>query len=258
MIYGKLPIVLLSTMASQADDTTECRIAGYLLSRAGSTHNLSIAQAAQDCHVSVSSVSRFCRSIGLSDFGELRELTQRAAWCFELDSRAEQPEQRACETFRAIEDGLARLERSIDCREIERLCRKMDLCEHIFLIGLLKAGTAAQCLQADLLLQGKKTVCKLPFAQQIACLEQAGERDMIVIFSYSGVYFDYLRGQIPPGLRRAYVAFITGAQEMQAQSCINQMITFDSSLNQASHPFQMQAISRLIAQEYAWQHRRQA
>jgi len=38
---------------------------------------------------------------------------------------------------------------------------------------------------------------------------------------------------------------------MQATGCVDQVITFDSSLNQASHPFQMQALARIIAQEYA-------
>lgn len=103
-----------------------------------------------------------------------------------------------------------------------------------------------------MLLLGKKTVCKLAFAQQLQCLERATQRDLILIFSYSGIYFDYLHGRIPQGLRAAHVVFITGAREMKTPDCVDQLIAFDSALDQASHPFQLQAVARLIAQEYAF------
>lgn len=258
MIYGKLPIVMLSTLASQADGTTECAIASYILAHAGDSGEWSIARAARECHVSVSSVSRFCRSIGLSDFAELRMLMNGEERRFVPDSGAMEAQTRGEATFRAIRDGLDRLQASVDYGGIERLCRRMDACEDIYLLGLLKAGTAAQCLQADLLLQGRRTICKVPFAQQLDCLRRAGRRDMVVIFSYSGIFFDYLQGAVPDGLRQAYVAFVTGARDVPEHACVDQVISFDSTLDQASHPFQLQAVARLIAQEYAFLHREKA
>ena len=251
MIYGKLPIVLLSTLASQADDTTECRIASFILQHGQEAARMSIAQMAESCHVSLSSVSRFCRSIGLGDYAELRALISEWDRRFLPDSHSDSAQMRMEETIRLIGEGLDRLRGSLSMEQIAGLCRKIDAYERVYLLGLLKAGTAAQALQADLTLMGKHTVCKVAFAQQLECLEQATRRDLILIFSYSGIYFDYLTGRIPQGLSRAHVVFITGAKGMQAGGCIDQVIAFDSSLNQASHPFQMQALARIIAQEYA-------
>ena len=72
MIYGKLPIILLSAMASEADGSKEYQIAYYILSNRREAASLSIVALAERCHVSVSSISRFCRSLGLADFAELR------------------------------------------------------------------------------------------------------------------------------------------------------------------------------------------
>ena len=74
--YGKLPIVLLSEIACSKDDTYRCRIASYVLGRIGKA--LSVEEIARDCFVSKSAVSRFCREIGLEDFGELKELQAKA------------------------------------------------------------------------------------------------------------------------------------------------------------------------------------
>lgn len=255
MIYGKLPIVLLSTLASQADGTKECNIAHYILSHPAEAADLSIVELAERCHVSVSSLSRFCREIGLNDYAELRELMQGTDSRFSRVSDAPEAKMRAGELFAAMRGSLDRIEASVDMDQIAALCRKIDAYERVAIFGLLKAGMAAQSLQADLLLQGKMTACKLLFAQQLEYLERADERDLILIFSYSGIYFDYLNHCIPQGLRRAHVVFITGAERMPELPCVNQMIAFDSALDQVSHPFQMQAIAALIAQEYAWQRR---
>lgn len=252
MIYGKLPIVLLSALASQADDTTECRIATYILRNEQEAACLNIVQLAEKCHVSVSSISRFCRSIGLGDYAELRALISEWDRFFIPDSLDDRPAARMDETFRLVHEGIERLHRSIDPEQIRILGRKIDAYEHIYLLGLLKAGTAAQALQADLLLLGKNTVCKVAFAQQLECMRQATYRDLILIFSYSGIYFDYLTGPMPQGLSRAHVVLITGNKNVSPHACVDQVIAFDSMMDQASHPFQMQAVARLIAQEYAF------
>lgn len=250
MIYGKLPIILLSAMASEADGSKECLIAHYILSHRSEAADMSIVALAERCHVSVSSISRFCRALGLSDFAELRALIRRADWHYEPASRAPSPEQRVADTLGLLHASLDRAASSVDMKAIDILCRKIDAYERVALFGLLKAGTAAQCLQADLLLQDKVTVCKLPLSQQMEYMERADERDLILIFSYSGIYFDYLSKRMPEGLHRAHVVFITGAQGVKSP-CIDQLIRFDSDLSQASHPLQMQLMAALIAQEYA-------
>ena len=70
--YEKLPIVLLSELASGREDSYNCRIASWLLGHLG--EQVSAKEIAQACFVSISAVSRFCKDIGLEDFYALREL----------------------------------------------------------------------------------------------------------------------------------------------------------------------------------------
>ncbi len=219
MIYGKLPIVLLSTLATQADGTTDCNIAHFILENPQRASRMTIVELARSCHASVSSVSRFCREIGLCDFAELRELIRHADWRFDAGVQSAQAQERLHSTLHVLHESLEALENSVDMEQIGVLCRKIDAYERVAVFGLLKAGTAAQCLQADLLLLGKVAVCKLPFAKQIEYMEQAAERDLILIFSYSGIYFDYLHRRIPRGLRRAHVVFITGKRDSGMRLC---------------------------------------
>ncbi len=75
MLYGKIPVALLSAMASEKNHSTNSVIAAYMLTHREQLPHMKIQQLAAVCHVSVSSVSRFCREIGLQDFSELHEPT---------------------------------------------------------------------------------------------------------------------------------------------------------------------------------------
>ncbi len=74
MLYDKLPIVFLSTLASEKKDSTNSQIASYLLNHLEEIKDIGIQDMAKECHVAMSSISRFCKEIGLHDFNELREL----------------------------------------------------------------------------------------------------------------------------------------------------------------------------------------
>ena len=74
MLCGKLPIVFLSTLASEKKDSTNSQIATYLLNHLDDIKDIGIQEMAKECSVAMSSISRFCKEIGLNDFNELREL----------------------------------------------------------------------------------------------------------------------------------------------------------------------------------------
>ena len=61
MIYDKLPIVFLSTIASEKKDSTNSQIASYILDHLDQVQNMGIKEMAEACHVAVSSISRFCK-----------------------------------------------------------------------------------------------------------------------------------------------------------------------------------------------------
>ncbi|MCI8511711.1 MAG: hypothetical protein HFE83_06915 [Lachnospiraceae bacterium] len=47
---------------------------------------------------------------------------------------------------------------------------------------------------------------------QIAYMEQADEKDLVIIFRYTGIYFDYEYSQnrIHPNIKRPKIYFVTG------------------------------------------------
>ena len=54
MIYGKLPVIFLSTIASEKKDNTNSQIAAYLLDHLEESRSMGIRDLAEACSVSVS------------------------------------------------------------------------------------------------------------------------------------------------------------------------------------------------------------
>ena len=78
MYYGKLPILLLAQLSASSPNSTNSQIASYILNHLEEVRDSSIRDLASKCYVSLSSISRFCRDMGLNDFAELRELIAEA------------------------------------------------------------------------------------------------------------------------------------------------------------------------------------
>ncbi|WRK52849.1 hypothetical protein SD457_21900 [Coprobacillaceae bacterium CR2/5/TPMF4] len=72
-----------------------------------------------------------------------------------------------------------------------------DLCDDIYkyqrvaIFGLLKAGAVSLNLQGDLLMLRKQVYTNISYQQQMEYIMSANEDDLIIIFSYTGSYFDY-------------------------------------------------------------------
>lgn len=253
MFYGKLPIVFLSEMVSSKADSTNGHIAAYILGHLDEIKDDSIRELAVKANVSASSVSRFCRDMGLADFNELKELITGTRLKFEVCSFADTPPQRKDDYITAVEQSLERVRRSIDMEKLRELCVDIRNYERVAVFGVLKAEGVAINLQTDLIMQGKPVITKLPFSEQIDYLEAADERDLIIIFSYTGIYFDYGLPQCfkKPKGKRPKVWFITSDKTALENKAYNGVIWFDSKKDQASHPYQLQLIGSLIAQRYA-------
>ena len=70
----KVTDCFFSTLASEKKDSTNSQIATYLLNHLDDIKDIGIQEMAKECSVAMSSISRFCKEIGLNDFNELREL----------------------------------------------------------------------------------------------------------------------------------------------------------------------------------------
>lgn len=252
MLFKKLPIVFLSTIIAEESSSANGHIAAFILEHLDMVKQMHIHALAEHCHVSKSSISRFCHYIGLEDFGELKEVLNTAQLDYHLYAQSDVPAQRANVYLRHIADSLALAEKTVDYRGIARLCKDIKAYRKVAAFGLLKAETAAITLQSDLLMMGKVIHTQVQFKRQLDYLKQATSDDLIILFSYTGVYFDYTHERLQQQLQDPKVYFITSNQEMQCNGAINEIIRFDSKQNQASHPYQLQYIAGIIAQEYGY------
>ena len=61
-------LFFLSTLASEKKDSTNSQIATFLLNHLDDIKDIGIQEMAKECSVAMSSISRFCKEIGLNDF----------------------------------------------------------------------------------------------------------------------------------------------------------------------------------------------
>ena len=156
--YGKLPIVLLSELAAGKEGSNNCRISRYLLERLDCLEDVSIEKLAAECFVSKATVSRFCRDIGLEDFGELRDLMRQTEKTFTLYGRGLPPKDQGLDFCRRVQGSLGLVAESLDYEALGRLAEEIKEAKRVAAFGLLKAEAAAISLQGDLTMLGKNAL----------------------------------------------------------------------------------------------------
>ena len=249
MLYGKLPVVLLSITATAKSDSINSLLASYILQHAGKVAGMGIKELAADCHVGIGSVSRFCREIGLVSYSELQQLLAAPETAFQR-----QPfcvEEMASGLAEKIGDGLMLAAGSVDMDQVRALCRDIRDYPRVAVFGLMKGAAAALCLQSDLLLLGKQIYTNISYPEQLDYIAHADKNDLILLFSYTGSYFDYPGERVlPENIYTPQIVLITGADKPSPRY-VDRVLSFASRQDQVSHPYQLQFMAGLIAQEYA-------
>lgn len=253
MIYGKLPVVFLSTLASEKSGTTNHVIAEYLVNHTDEAKELGIREMAEKCHVGTGSVSRFCKDIGLQDFAELKEILKSSADSFDLCSPGKSAGARAADYGKRVKQSIDLVTKSLSAENLTDLCGDLKRYEKIALFGLLKAQSAAVHLQGDLWMMGKHAYTNVSYDQQMAYIRQAGNDSLILIFSYTGGYFESCKETLFSGRNKNQwpkIWMISGRQKSYSEY-VARVLEFESLQDQAGHPYQLLYAAGLIAQEYA-------
>ena len=252
MFYGKLPIMVLSEMVSNKRDSTNGQIAAFILEHLDEIRDDSIRDLASKTHVSISSISRFCRDMGLQDYMEFKNLIATTSLKFEICSQSKSLTVQKDEYIAAVQDSLARVHNSLDMKLLYQLADDIRRYPKVAIFGMLKAETVAMNLQSDLAMLGKVSTTNVQFSEQMNYLSKVDAEDLIIIFSFSGIYYDYgmPRSHLNHRGNRPKIYFITSDKDAKSGS-YDHVIWFDSKQDQASHPYQLQLIGGLIAQCYA-------
>ena len=250
MTYDKLTVALLSTLSACDGHTTNAQIAHYLLAHAGEADDLSVKELAAACHVGTGSVSRFAREAGFADFTDLRAAFAEFARSYEPAAGSDALA-RAGHLADDVCVALRRTSAGVDAMALERLVADIARYDRIFVAGLLKAQAAALDLQVDLLMQGKWADTCVALADQMDHIARAGRDELVIVFSFTGAYFEY--GDIAASMRRLdapKVWLVCGGLRPQPDY-VSDLLLFDAEPGRRGHPYQLELVAGLIASEYA-------
>lgn len=251
MIYGKLPVAFLGAIASEKNGTTNSAVAAYMLEHLEDVQGMNITELANACHVSSSTISRFCKEIGFDSYAELREVLQNPEMFFERQTIAATSRERANITAGAIINSIEMVKNSLNFEKVQKLCSEIARYKRVAAFGLLKAGAAAIDLQCDLLMLGKYIYTNISYPQQMEYILSSGADDLIMIFSYTGSYFEYQEhGDLDQLLRAPRIWMVSGKRK-KYPPYIKDTLLFTSIHDQPGHPYQLQTAASIIAQEYA-------
>lgn len=251
MLYSKLPIVFLSAIASEKNGSTNSTIATYILTHLDEMKNIGITEFAKRCNVSMSSISRFCKEIGLIDFAELKAILEKSEFSWDIVSQEETFHRRVVNYSRKINDSIIQVANSISKKEIYQLVKDIRSFEKIAAFGLMKAETAALILQSDLLMNKKYIYTNLSHKEQMDYIETATNDTLIIIFTYTASYFDYSsKRNFLKNKNRPKIWMICG-DKIDQPSYVFQQIVFESRQDYASHPYQLDFFASIIANEYS-------
>lgn len=255
MIYSRLPVLFLGTITSEKYGAANAAIASTILRNIQEARNYGIQDIADMCNVSVSSISRFCTQIGLSGFAEFREILMNTDLSLEQQSSHEEPDERYQEYEDNTVSAVREVSRSIDRETLNRLVSDIRQYDRIAVFGLLKAQAAAISLASDLMFCGKHVYSNVSFSEQIEYIKSSSRNDLILIFSYTGSYFEGVERSMNHNQPRSRIWMISGGKQHPA--FIKDVLGFESKLDQASHPYQLLYMATVIAQEYMYQYRNQ-
>lgn len=250
MIYDRLSVDLLGLLSIEDADSASAQIARYVLSHAHELGDLSIKELAAACHVGAGSVSRFAREVGFADFAELREAFAETSHEYELLD-AGSPELRRILLAERVATSVAQAAKTIDRDALARLVDDLLRYEKVQAFGLLKAQAAALDLQVNLLMQGKYVATCTSPAEQFDRIARAKFDELLVVFSYTGSFFD--ARDLHKALARMDrpKIWVVCGNARSLPSFVADRLLFASDQSRYGHPYQLEYVADLIAQEYA-------
>lgn len=253
-----LMIILLSTINSEPKDSNNYKIAKYIIENIHEMEDCTISELAKNCYVSNSSVSRFCRDIGLSDFNDLRMQLARAPLAFK-DAETKFNFQSFDDDFYtsyvlSVTENLKHAFHSnLIKKEIETLVEDIRSYKKVAAFGYMQSENIALHLQYDLQTSGKPIFTSIKFSDQAEYIKQADQDTLIIIFSDSGTYFDRVFPRTQPfrhQTNKPKICMVTSNKKINLPY-VDSYIHYESRHDYASHPYPLMMIADMICIQYS-------
>lgn len=193
MNYAYDVLIQISNLTPQFSQAEE-KIAAFVSANPYQAVNLSISELADQCGVSVSTVSRFCRRLSLDGYQDFRlELMRSLTNSANSDNSATQDislEDTIPVMFSKMSalytQAFSKTISGIDTAAFSRVCDMIDAATDVHFVGtgnMLPIALAAKLQFMDV---STKFHCHLDAASQALSAALMDENSLVIIFSYSG------------------------------------------------------------------------
>ena len=168
----------------------ERKVADYVLQQYEQVQFLSITQLAEECGIAEATVSRFCRSLKLKGFNAFKlELARHSAAAAPVASKSLPADSMGGRCREVGRLAVEAVNQTIELAETEKLLRTVELFEqagHVMCIGSGGSMIMASAFANMFSMADPKFYAVSDSHSQMSAAATMGQRDMIVLFSYSG------------------------------------------------------------------------
>lgn len=236
-----------------SEDSPDYRIAYYLLQNCYISDKISIQDVADNCFVSKSTVSRFCRQIGYHEFQELNQGLFQAYVRSNYIKFAPYMQQPDVDSYlNEIQACIDTLRGQISAADVGSVV--MDLLTHprVGLLGKMQSNTVAIDLQHDLCVSHKIVTAPIMPENQLSFIENSKENTFLFVISCSGTYFrGFLQEDTFSGRKKPKITLLTNNPAMKGNPIYDNVIVLPLEDTYAKHPFGLKLFCNLVAINYA-------
>lgn len=253
-----LIIILLSTLNGEPKGSNNYKIAKFMIENIHDLEDYTLTELAKACYVSNSSISRFCRDIGLRDFNQLKNQVakfsvEKIKFSNKFNYEGRNEDSIFTSYVSSVIENLEMLEKSSIEDDIKDLVDDIYEYQKVAAFGYMHSENVALNLQYDLRTSAKPVFTAIKVADQAEYITNADEKTLIILFSDSGTYFDRIFPRAKPfkhQSKKPKICLITSNKELD-YPFIDQYIRYDSRGDYATHPYSLTAIADTICIEYA-------
>lgn len=250
---SNIRIQLLNVINRDSPDSTNFIIAKYILENLERMKVISTRELADECNVSKSSISRFCRKIGYEDFMELQIAV--VTYNSYVDERFPNVEGNTTKGFvqnylESTKETIDYLDHHLDFDVLEEIVHDIYVYQRVILMGHVQSSFPAFSLQHYLTILHKFVYSTQDLNEQKEMLENLDEHNLIIIFSAGGKFLERVLDRLSVMNREhAPKIYIITASKMSHLSFVYKYIELCETNNYASS-VALEMYSNLISLMY--------
>ena len=182
-----LIIILLSTLNDEPKGSNNYKIAKYMIENMRDLEEYSLTDLAQACYVSNSSISRFCRDIGLKDFNALKnQIAKFSVESARLKRKFDYEKYESSSMFQSYVKNVISnlnyfLENDIE-KQINTLVQEISSYQKIAAFGYMQSESVACNLQFDLQISKIRQTILLTLMKIILLLFFQNQEPILIVF----------------------------------------------------------------------------